>query len=50
MEEGAETLKGGTDRRYGGASQPHLVAARPLVASGAFSILPESCRNVSRGG
>ena len=36
-------------RRQGGASRPHLAAARPPVAPGAFSILPESSRDVSHG-
>jgi len=49
-EEGGQNPRGGTGRRYGGAGRPHLAAARPPVASGVFSILPESSRDVSRGG
>jgi len=49
-EEGAKTLKGGADQWKGGADRPHLAAVRPPVASGVFSILPESARDVSRGG
>jgi len=45
----AKTLRG-CRLALGWAGRPHLAAARPPVASGAFSILVESSHNVSHGG